>query len=191
MNDNILVFDGMSLLARGGMAEVTGKVRETLASRPQATLLVFEAGTGRQTELNLRPVLAKAPPPAAREATVVESAGPGRPKLGVVGREVTLLPRHWEWLGPQPGGVSIALRKLVENAMKANRAADAARQRQEGAYRFMSALAGDLPGYEEAIRALFAGDEKALKARMKAWPKDVRAFALELALKEHGDSGGF
>lgn len=185
MSDNYLVFDGMKLLARGAMAEVTDKVRETLARDPRAALLAFEAGTGRQTELDLRAVSAKRAPVSAAKATA-ESAGPGRPKLGVVGREVTLLPRHWEWLGTQPGGASIALRKLVENAMKTSRAADAVRQRQEGAYRFMSAMAGDLPGYEEALRALFAGDEKGLKARIMAWPKDVRAFALELASEKPG-----
>lgn len=183
MNDTLLIFDGMNLLARGTTTAVTGKVRELLARHPQTALLAFEEGTGRQTELELRPVTAQ---PKA-EVKAVEPTGPGRPKLGVVGREVTLLPRHWEWLGSQPGGSSIALRKLVESAMKANRAADAARQRQEGAYRFMSAMAGDLPGYEEAIRALFAGDEEALKARMKAWPKDVRAFALELAFGKRGE----
>lgn len=180
MSDTLLVFSGMNLLARGTMAEVTGKVRETLGADPQAALLVFEERTGRQTELDLRPTPSKAVQPLPATAAV-ENSGPGRPKLGVVGREVTLLPRHWEWLATQPGGASIALRKMVENTMKSGSEAEAARQRKENAYRFMSAMAGNLPGYEEAIRALFAGDEKALKSRVKSWPKDVREFAWELA----------
>lgn len=174
MTDTFWLFDGMQLLARGTAQDVTEKARESLARDPHLGLLAFEAASGRQTELDLRP-------PSATATAPPESSGPGRPKLGVVGREVTLLPRHWDWLGSQPGGASIVLRKLVETAMKANREMDDARLRQEAAYRFLSAMAGNLPGYEEALRALFAGDVKALKARMKAWPQDVRMCALELA----------
>ncbi len=84
--------------------------------------------------------------------------GPGRPKLGVVGREVTLLPRHWDWLSAQPGGASVTLRKLVEAARKQGQGEQKIRQTQDVAYRFMYAIAGDLPGFEEAARALYAWD---------------------------------
>jgi|SRR5690606_3589220 len=105
----------------------------------------------------------------------------GRPKLGVISREVTLLPRHWEWLSSQPGGASVALRKLVEAARLSNTDRDNRRNAQERAYHFMLALGGDLPGYEEATRALFADDMAALKNHLAGWPEDVRVHALKLA----------
>lgn len=101
--------------------------------------------------------------------------GPGRPNLGVAAREVTLLPRLWEWLSSQPGGASVALRKLVEQARRANAGRDRIRQAQEAAYRFMSALAGNAPGFEEAARALFSGDVKRFHAVTQAWPPGVRS----------------
>jgi uncharacterized protein len=107
--------------------------------------------------------------------------GPGRPKLGVVAREVTLLPRHWQWLSGQPGGASVALRKLVDAARHANSAKDRVRQSQEAAYRFMSAMAGDAPGFEEAARSLFAGDARRFEQCLGAWPEDVRDHTRTLA----------
>lgn len=180
----MVVFEGMSLLARGTVESMTVKVRETLAHKPQAALLIFEADTGRQTELDLHSSSLPPKHSTANKASSLETSGPGRPKLGVVGREVTLLPRHWEWLGTQPGGASVALRKLVEHAMKANLEADSTRQRKERAYQFMSAMAGNLPHFEEAIRALFAGDEGGLQASIQTWPVDVRSFAWELATSQ-------
>jgi hypothetical protein len=159
-----------------------------------ATLLAFEDSTARQLELDLRGSLAEvkarhaarrdqpgAPATASPAGPEVEPRGPGRPRLGVVAREVTLLPRHWEWLSAQPGGASVALRKLVEDARRAAGGRDQVRRSQEVAYRFMTALAGDLPGYEEAIRALFAGDRPRFEALTGGWPVDVAAYALRLA----------
>jgi hypothetical protein len=111
----------------------------------------------------------------------VEKRGPGRPKLGVTAREVTLLPRHWDWLASQPGGASVALRKLVENALREAEGPDRVRRSREAAYRFMTAVAGDQPGYEEATRMLFAGDWVVFDAAIKAWPSDVRDYARRLA----------
>jgi hypothetical protein len=105
----------------------------------------------------------------------------GRPKLGVVGREVTLLPRHWDWLGKQPGGASQALRRLVDEARRAGGGHTEREAANERTYRFLSALAGDLPGYEDVIRALFAGQHEAFAERMATWPADVRNHALTLA----------
>jgi len=107
--------------------------------------------------------------------------GPGRPKLGVVAREVTLLPRHWDWLNAQPGGASVALRKLVETARRVNEDKDRVRQAQEAAYRFISTMAGNEPGFEEAARALFAGDERRFDEMTASWPIDVRSHARRLA----------
>ncbi len=112
--------------------------------------------------------------------------GPGRPRLGVVAREVTLLPRHWQWLAAQPGGASVALRRLVEDARKANAGRDRVRAAQEAAYRFMVAVAGDAPGFEEATRALFAGNAAAFEEAMSAWAGDVRDHAALLAADAFG-----
>ena len=106
---------------------------------------------------------------------------PGRPKLGVVAREVTLLPRHWEWLNGQPGGASVALRKLVEEASRAKVGLDRARRARDAAYRFLTAMAGDMPGFEEAIRALFAGNSEGFQSQTEAWPPDIRDYSYRMA----------
>jgi uncharacterized protein len=106
---------------------------------------------------------------------------PGRPKLGVVAREVTLLPRHWDWLAGQPGGASVALRKLVEQARRSNREKDRLRLAQEAAYRFMSTMAGNEPGFEEASRALFLGNLERFAENVERWPVDVKNHAMRLA----------
>lgn len=116
----------------------------------------------------------------AGDPTVGFTRGPGRPKLGVVAREVTLLPRHWEWLADQPGGASAALRKLVERARRTGAAGDRRRRRLEAAYRFISAIAGDRPGFEAASRALFAGDRRRFQHLIRRWPVGVREHANRL-----------
>ena len=131
----------------------------------------------------MRRLAASAPFPAAPQSNAEPDAprGPGRPRLGVVAREVTLLPRHWEWLNGQPGGASVALRRLVEDARRLRAGADRKRRSQEVAYRFISAMAGDRPGFEEATRALFASDRTRFTAHTSAWPVDVRRHARALA----------
>jgi hypothetical protein len=152
-------------------------------------VLVFEDETGRQVDFDLRgtpeEVLARAEPP---------KAGPGRPRLGVVSREVSLLPRHWEWLEQQPNGISAALRRLVEEARKREPDRARARLARDAAARFMWAMAGDLPGFEEATRALYAGETGRLRKLVRPWPADVRAHAVALAEEadrlEHPGSSG-
>ena len=107
--------------------------------------------------------------------------GRGRPRLGVVAREVTLLPRHWDWLSTQPGGASAAIRRLVDSARHANADTDRRRTAKETAYRFMSAMAGDAPGFEEATRALFANNRERFAEMTEGWPRDVRDHARALA----------
>ena len=116
----------------------------------------------------------------AEQTASTGRTGPGRPKLGVVGREVTLLPRHWDWLAAQPGGASVTLRKLVEAARKERQGPQAIRRAQDAAYRFMHALAGDLPGFEEATRALYAWDVERMRGLIERWPPDVRDHVLTL-----------
>ena len=118
---------------------------------------------------------------AGPEEPPVRRPGRGRPRLGVVAREVTLLPRHWDWLALQPGGASAALRRLVEDARRQTTGLDAARTAQEALYRAMSALAGNAPGFEDASRALFAGETARLEAIVATWPPDIAAYILRLA----------
>ncbi|MBL8336738.1 MAG: DUF2239 family protein [Rhodoferax sp.] len=180
-----IAFRGTTCLTRGPLPEVLQTVRATLAADPTARILVFDARSSQQIDLDLRhpPEAAAVAPPPADPATepAARSVGPGRPRLGVVAREVTLLPRHWEWLGAQPGGASVALRRLVEQARRDSQPQEERRQAQESCYRFMVAIAGDLPGFEEATRALFAGRLDDLAQQVAGWPADVAAHLLALA----------
>jgi hypothetical protein len=168
-------------IAAGPPGEVAVGVKRFLDSEPDALVLVFDDATGRAVDFDLRGSEAEVRARLAPAPEPAESRGRGRPKLGVVAREVTLLPRHWDWLNAQPGGASVALRKLVEAARGANRAADQARQAQEAAGRVMLALAGDRPGYEEATRALYARDRARFGALIAPWPPEVRRYVVELA----------
>lgn len=140
-------------------------------------LLVFDDATGEQVDHPWPTGCVRAQPEVSSDTQTCAAApaGVGRPRLGVVAREVTLLPRHWEWLAQQRGGASAALRRLVDEARKAHAEHDAQRLAKEKAYRFMSAMGGGLPGFEEASRALFAHDAGAFAERIQDWPADVRA----------------
>lgn len=179
----VLAFAGDILLARGPLGEALPAIHA--ANGAGEAVLVFEAATGRVVDLDLRgsaaDALARLAPAPEPEKPNPEKRGPGRPRLGVIPREVTLLPRHWDWLAAQPGGASVALRKLVEVALKEAEAPDRARKAKDATYRFMTALAGDKPGYEEATRMLFAGDWTAFDAAVQAWPEDMREAATEMA----------
>ncbi|MBJ9941252.1 DUF2239 family protein [Burkholderia multivorans] len=191
-------FDGHRRIASGPLATVALAVKRIAGDGMAGTVLIFDDATGRSIDLDLRgtadEVRARYAPPACDVAQdagtagdpagAAEQRGRGRPKLGVVSREVTLLPRHWDWLAAQPGGASVALRKLVEDARRTHAAADRRRDAQARAYHFMSALAGDLPGFEEATRMLYANDLARMAERIAGWPDDVRDHALALARGE-------
>jgi len=172
-------------LASGSDGEVALAVRAFLKEQPSAAVLIFDDETGGQVDFDLRgsdrEVLARLG--GSENDNAVSVRRPGRPKLGVVAREVTLLPRHWEWLAAQPGGASVALRKLVEAARMAKAGSDVVRRAQEAADRFMMAVAGNLPHYEEAARALYAGHKQRFVDLTASWPADVRAHARRLAAK--------
>ena len=164
-----IAFEGDRRIAVGGLIDVAMAVRKRVSKPTHENIQVFDYTSGKTLHLDLRGSAASAP------------RGPGRPKLGVVPREVTLLPRHWDWLNAQPGGASVALRKLVEEARKTRGQSDTLRARQEAAYRFLSAIAGDWRNYEDANRALFAGDAVRFQDLTESWPSDVRDHARHLA----------
>jgi hypothetical protein len=181
-------FAGPRRIASGELRHVALKAKQAFDAGK--TVLVFEDASGGIVELPLElpagELLRRLAEPAPAEGHAPPAPrGPGRPRLGVVAREVTLLPRHWEWLAAQPGGASVALRRLVEGARKVAADADGPRDRrraaQEAAYRFMQALAGNERGYEDAARALFAGDIGAFEEHTATWPEDVREHAALLA----------
>ncbi|VVD78373.1 hypothetical protein PCE31106_00969 [Pandoraea cepalis] len=188
-----IAFAGQRCIASGSLAAVALSVKRAVEKAPRTPVLIFDNTTGRaididtrgtDDEITARFTQAVSDAPYGNDtdgaAPQSETRGRGRPKLGVVAREVTLLPRHWDWLAAQPGGASVALRKLVEDARRAHAQRDDRRASHERAYHFMSALAGDLPGFEEAARALFADDRVRFGERVAGWPADVRhhAFAL-------------
>lgn len=176
-------FVGFRCVATGDLAAVARAV--AAESPPQGTVVIFADADGRPVDLDLRDGAARAMADhLARTTPTFEppsKPGRGRPRLGVVAREVTLLPRHWDWLAGQPGGASAALRRLVEEARRTNEGPDRSRHAQEALYRVMSALAGDAPGFEDAARALFARDDARFDAAISAWPVDVAAYLHRLA----------
>jgi hypothetical protein len=213
MNDafrkSCTAFDGHRRLRSGPLPAVALAVKTATEGGAAGPVLIYDDATGRVIDIDTRgtdeDVLARlsqafgasaeeaAPSPAGADLAGAESAGTessgeprgrGRPKLGVVAREVTLLPRHWDWLGRQPGGASVALRKLVEQARRASGDADRARAAREAAYHFMSAMAGNLPGFEEATRALFADDRRRMAGHIATWPADIRDHVVKLAYSD-------
>jgi uncharacterized protein len=183
-------FSGTRRLASGPLADVAAAA--ALARDGAAALLVFDDVTGSQVDLDLRggeeqvrtryrgePAAAAAPP-----------RGRGRPRLGVVAREVTLLPDQWDWLASQPGGASVVLRRLVQEARRTGSTRDRLRRAQERSYKVMVALAGDRPGFEEAARSLFRADLDAFRGHTARWPADIREHLLRLADPDHEPATG-
>ena len=188
MTETFTAFEGERRLASGPLAEVVLAVKR-VEGRTSAPVAVFSDSTGRAIDLDLRGSdedrvarLAETPATAAETPR-----GRGRPRLGVVAREVTLLPRHWEWLNAQPGGASVALRKLVDEARRANGDRDRQRAARDAAYYFMSAMAGNLPNFEEASRALFADDRRRFVGQIAGWPADIRDHVVKLAYRDQAD----
>jgi hypothetical protein len=176
LSDAYTAFAGGQQIATGAASQVAA------AARSRQDVLIFADETGERVELDARTgqlALRNAEPvsPPARP-------GRGRPRLGVVAREVTLLPRHWNWLGAQPGGASAALRRLVEDARRSHAGADRARQAQQAVYAVMHALAGDLPGFEEATRALYAIDDARFDALVTHWPEAIGDYVRRLSTAE-------
>lgn len=184
----------------------SGSLRDTLsalitahrqsAGQDNPVFWLFDDARGSTLELDFRGtpaevearITAQMPPPAADLEIPAARSGPGRPRLGVIAREVTLLPQHWDWLGKQPGGASVALRKLVHTASKAGALQDRARASLEAAHRVMLTLGGSLPGFEEATRAMFKGDFTHTKLGLQAWPADLQTYVSRLLDRAEQDA---
>ncbi len=177
----VIAFDRGVAVAKGQLVEVAGAVRQHLDVTDDASVLIFDATTSEPVDIDFRGTAEEV------QARLVESQGevqprpPGRPRLGVIAREVTLLPAHWEWLSQQRGGASATLRRLVDAASRSDSKGGAVRAGRDVAYRFMSHLAGDYPAFEAAARALYAGDEESFRIATGEWPSDVREHLLHLA----------
>ncbi|HYG29536.1 MAG TPA: DUF2239 family protein [Allosphingosinicella sp.] len=166
--DQVTAFLGDEAIARGPRGEVTRLIEARWPASDHSAIRAYDDATGRVVDLDYR---------GAGAGAELAPRGRGRPKLGVVAREVTLLPRQWDWLSRQRGGASAALRRLVDEAGKAVPSPEA---RRDAAYRFMSDRCGDRPGYEEALRALYRGDGERLEALVAPWPDDIRAYLFRL-----------
>lgn len=179
-----IAFHNGRRLAVGSLREIAAVLTD-LPHEVRGAALIFDAHTSEQADIDFEgssvEVIERTERRelAARDST--ERRTRGRPRLGVVAREVTLLPRHWDWLAEQPGGASVALRRLVEAARRSQSDRDLMRRAQESAYRFMAATLGNAPGFEEAIRALFSSDAVRFEALTAPWPADLREHTLELA----------
>jgi uncharacterized protein len=183
-------FAGQARIATGRLVDVATATKRIVDGGELAPILIFDNATSQPVEIDFRgtaeevlrrlssrfPGIVEVRPGELAEA-VESPRRAGRPKLGVVGREVTLLPRHWDWLGTQPGGASVALRKLIDKARKDSESKDLERKNQELVYRFIHAMAGNLTDFDEVSRALFAGNREVFNALTESWPGDVRDHA--------------
>ena len=186
LQSSCTAFEGTRCVASGELAQVALKAKDVVDGGRQ--VLIFDDATSEAVEVDFRGTaddvlkrLAQTSNAAPAIADAETPRGPGRPKLGVVAREVTLLPRHWDWLNGQPGGASVALRKLVEQARRTNQGQDRIRQSRDATYRFISVMAGNRPGFEEAARALFGGQQQRFNELVEPWPADIRDHARKLA----------
>jgi len=180
-------FCGHVLIASGQLCDMLAQTKELVDRNPPESILIFEDWSGQQVDFDFRGTIDEvygrvAPAPAP------QGGARGRPRLGVVSREVSLLPRHWEWLEAQPNGASAALRRLIEEARRRDSGQEKARLAANAAGRFMWAIAGNLPGFEEASRALYAGNRERFEAMTEEWPRDIREHLRRLAAPCFGES---
>lgn len=177
-------FEGPDRLFKGNLQDVVLKTKRRLGRAENSSILIFSDATGRTIEFNFHGSekdVSRRLEMYVDQAGNKPSSGPGRPRLGVISREISLLPRHWEWLATQSGGASAAIRRLIEEAKKKSAARGSIKQLQERAYQFMTVIAGDLAGYEEALRALYRADRKHFLLKIQDWPCDIKNYLMELA----------
>jgi hypothetical protein len=162
-------FAAFTRIAKGNLETVLRTLWE--ARKTESRILIFENATGRQVDFDLHGSLQEV---LARHLPRPQKKGPGRPRLGVISREISLLPRHWEWLERQPQKASGTLRRLVETARKNEGDLTRRREKLEAADRFLWSIAGDLEGCEEVSRALYAGNWSVFDELISPWPQDIR-----------------
>jgi uncharacterized protein len=172
-------FEGTTKVAAGDLGAVALVVKVLTETAPERLIIIYDDASGQEIDIDFR---GSDEDVLSRITSAPPQRGRGRPKLGVVAKEITLLPRHWEWLASQSGGASATIRRLIDEARRANTDKDRQRQAQKACYRFMSAVAGNLPDFEEASRALFAGNLGRLSELSLSWPADVRQHVLKLAV---------
>lgn len=177
----VIAFDRGVTVAKGQLVEVAGTVRHHLDVTADASVLIFDATTSEPVEIDFRGTTDEVRARLVESQGAVQPRPPGRPRLGVIAREVTLLPAHWEWLSQQRGGASAALRRLVDAASRSDSKGGVVRAGRDVTYRFMSHLAGDYPGFEAATRALYAGNNESFLIATGEWPRDVREHLLHLS----------
>ncbi len=169
--DTYTAFSGTDLLVRGSLSEVLSRTKSLVDEEPSRPVLIFEDGSGRQVDFDFTGTVKEV---VDRARPKLPANGPGRPRLGVVSREISLLPRHWEWLESRPEGCSGALRRLVEEAQKRDPEAEHRAQARDAAHKFLWAIAGNYLHFEEVTRALYAGDHECMFSLMVDWPPDIR-----------------
>ncbi|HOZ49998.1 MAG TPA: DUF2239 family protein [Candidatus Hydrogenedentes bacterium] len=186
-------FAGDSLIFSGDLTTMLLRTKERIDGGERAPILIFDDQTGGQTDFDFRGTpdevlsrIASHPLFAGADAQTAAKRGPGRPKLGVVSREVSLLPRHWDWLERQRGGISVTLRRLVDEERKRNGGRESVRQAWEAAAKFMWTMAGNLPNFEETSRVLYARDQPRMDAFVEDWPVDIRDHLRRLVARAVG-----
>lgn len=194
MNNNLTgfyctAFLDVKIVASGSLQHVVSTAKGTLSDKELTQLLIFDDSTGKPIDVDFRGKMdellerlgEQLGDPFGTDVNHQTTRRVGRPKLGVVSGEVTLLPRHWEWLKSQPGGASVTLRKLIDEARRAGEQQSSIRASQEATYNFMTAMAGDFNQYEEALRALYAGDSDRFYHLIEEWAPDIREHVMRLA----------
>ena len=185
MENTYTAFEAHKIVSQGVLEDVVLKIKKRLEKSPESQIVIYSDATGKSMDFNFtgseKDVLKRLEVYTTPETDPEKAAGPGRPKLGVISREVSLLPRHWEWLATQSDGASATVRKLIEESMKKTAGVNTVKMAQERTYKFMSVEAGDLANYEEALRALYRKDEERFSLEIKAWPRDVQKHIMQLA----------
>lgn len=179
-------FEGHRIFKRGPLGDVVLAARDLLGEDPNAPVAIYDDTTGVRLDIDYRgsadEVLARLadhPMVPQEEAARARQSGPGRPRLGVVSREVSLLPRHWEWLNYQRGGASGTLRRLVDEARRQSESHLMADRLVQSLDRFLWDMAGNFENFEEVTRAMYAGDHLLPTKLMEQWPEDIRGYVLE------------
>ncbi|MGG1556478.1 DUF2239 family protein [Paenibacillus ferrarius] len=187
-------FLGVGVVASGSFQHVVTTVQKSLSDRELTQLLIFDDSTGKPIDVVFRGKTDDEEEQfggaSGTEVNHQSTRRVGRPKLGVVSGEVTLLPRQWEWLKSQPGGASVTLRKLIDEARRAGKKQSTIRESQEATYNFMTAMAGDFHQYEEALRALYAGDLDRFYDFIDDWAPDIRNYIKKLAINAFSEENG-